>query len=111
MHHLLENVLFGVQLPHTYAWFDLTLAKPSERCTWKEQNSNVALNKWSVKLDNNNSTQTKVIEISSRMNVMDMKELKGNFIKNLLMNTMSIRKTTLKFYKYRKDPQKHKRTT
>jgi hypothetical protein len=64
------------------------------------------LNKWSVKLDNNNSTQTKVIENSSRMNVMDIKELKRKIIKDLLMNTMSIRKTTLEFYKYRKDPQK-----
>jgi GTPase involved in cell partitioning and DNA repair len=72
----------------------------------KERNSNVALNKCNVKLDNNNSTQTKVIENSSRMNVMDIKEFKGKIIKDLLMNTMSIRKTTSKFYKYRKDPQK-----
>jgi len=64
------------------------------------------LNKWSVKLNNNNSTQTKVIENSNRMNVIDIKELKGKIRKDLLMNTMSIRKTTSEFYKYRKDPQK-----
>jgi hypothetical protein len=57
-------------------------------------------------LDNNNSTQTKVIENSSRMNVTDIKELKGKIIKDWLMNTMSVRKTTSKFYKCKKDPQK-----
>jgi hypothetical protein len=54
------------------------------------------LNKWSVKSDNKNSTQTKVIENSSRMNVMDTKESKAKIIKYLLMNTMRIRKTTLR---------------
>lgn len=105
MHCLLEKVSFGAKLPHTYAWFDLTFAKPRER-SWKEWHSNVVLNKWSVKLNNNNSTQTKVIENSNRMNVIDIKELKGKIRKDLLMNTMSIRKTTSEFYKYRKDPQK-----